>query len=111
MPASNTIIFLIIGGNPPSPYARSSVTEWLMHATGASWQKSSALGRLPTYNETHSRSHRGGFFTKSPAIPAPRQTSMSVLSILEFPDPRLRTRAEPVSVFDARLEQLVADMF
>ena len=36
---------------------------------------------------------------------------MSVLSILEFPDPRLRTRAEPVSVFDARLEQLVADMF
>ena len=36
---------------------------------------------------------------------------MSVLSILEFPDPRLRTRAEPVSLFDARLEQLVADMF
>ncbi len=36
---------------------------------------------------------------------------MSVLSILEFPDPRLRTRAEPVSVFDAKLEQFVADLF
>lgn len=36
---------------------------------------------------------------------------MSVLSILEFPDPRLRTRAAPVSMFDAALKQLVADMF
>lgn len=36
---------------------------------------------------------------------------MSLLPILEFPDPRLRTRAEPVSVFDAQLRQLVADMF
>ncbi|MCW8808362.1 MAG: peptide deformylase, partial [Rhodanobacter sp.] len=36
---------------------------------------------------------------------------MSVLSILEFPDPRLRTRAEPVDVFDAQLRQFVTDMF
>lgn len=36
---------------------------------------------------------------------------MSVLSILEFPDPRLRTHAEPVRVFDAALKQFVADMF
>jgi len=36
---------------------------------------------------------------------------MSVLSILEFPDPRLRTRAAPVNVFDAKLKQFVADMF
>ena len=36
---------------------------------------------------------------------------MSQLSILEFPDPRLRTRAEPVHTFDAKLKQLVADMF
>jgi peptide deformylase len=36
---------------------------------------------------------------------------MSVLSILEFPDPRLRTRAVPVTVFDAKLKQFVADMF
>jgi peptide deformylase len=36
---------------------------------------------------------------------------MSILSILEFPDPRLRTRAEPVHAFDARLKQLVADLF
>ena len=35
---------------------------------------------------------------------------MSVLSILEFPDPRLRLRAAPVRVFDERLGQLGADM-
>ncbi len=36
---------------------------------------------------------------------------MSILTILEFPDPRLRTKAEPVRVFDAELKQFVADMF
>src|SRR5690348_15093253 len=36
---------------------------------------------------------------------------MSLLTILEFPDPRLRTKAAPVSMFDARLKQFVADMF
>lgn len=36
---------------------------------------------------------------------------MSKLTVLEFPDPRLRTRARPVAVFDATLRQLVADMF
>lgn len=36
---------------------------------------------------------------------------MSRLTILEFPDPRLRTRAEPVRTFDAALQRLVADMF
>jgi len=36
---------------------------------------------------------------------------MAQLTILEFPDPRLRTRAEPVRVFDAALGRLVADMF
>ena len=36
---------------------------------------------------------------------------MSILSILEFPDPRLRNRAEPVSRFDPKLKQFVADMF
>ncbi len=36
---------------------------------------------------------------------------MSELTILEFPDPRLRTRAVPVTRFDAELKQLVADMF
>jgi peptide deformylase len=35
---------------------------------------------------------------------------MALLTILEFPDPRLRTRAAPVRVFDATLEQLVGDM-
>jgi peptide deformylase len=47
--------------------------------------------------------------------PSPRQAAyyngaMSTLAILEFPDPRLRTKAAPVTVFDARLKQLVADM-
>ncbi len=35
---------------------------------------------------------------------------MSQLSILEFPDPRLRTRAEPVRQFDDALQKLIADM-
>lgn len=36
---------------------------------------------------------------------------MAILQILEFPDPRLRKVAAPVSVFDAKLEVLIADMF
>ncbi len=36
---------------------------------------------------------------------------MARLTILEYPDPRLRTKAQPVTAFDAALKQLVADMF
>jgi peptide deformylase len=36
---------------------------------------------------------------------------MALLEILEFPDPRLRTRAESVTRFDAELVRLVDDMF
>jgi peptide deformylase len=36
---------------------------------------------------------------------------MARLPILEYPDPRLRIRAEPVTKFDAELKRLVADMF
>jgi len=36
---------------------------------------------------------------------------MALLSILEFPDSRLRTRAAPVTEFDAKLSRLVDDMF
>lgn len=36
---------------------------------------------------------------------------MALLQILEFPDPRLRTRAQPVTQFDASLRKLVDDMF
>ncbi len=35
---------------------------------------------------------------------------MAKLTILEYPDPRLRTRAAPVKVFDAALRNLAADM-
>ncbi len=35
---------------------------------------------------------------------------MSKLTILEFPDPRLRTKAGPVTTFDAALQQLASDM-
>ena len=35
---------------------------------------------------------------------------MSRLQILEYPDPRLRTKAKPVEVFDAALAKLAADM-
>ena len=36
---------------------------------------------------------------------------MSLLSILEFPDPRLRTIAKPVGQVDASIRQLIEDMF
>lgn len=36
---------------------------------------------------------------------------MAVLPILHFPDPRLRTKAKPVSVVDDNIRQLVKDMF
>jgi peptide deformylase len=36
---------------------------------------------------------------------------MARLQILEYPDPRLRTKATPVEVFDAALARKVADMF
>ncbi|MGH8262221.1 MAG: peptide deformylase, partial [Steroidobacteraceae bacterium] len=35
---------------------------------------------------------------------------MAKLTILEYPDPRLRTRAAPVTVFDQALGQLAEDM-
>jgi peptide deformylase len=36
---------------------------------------------------------------------------MALLQILEFPDPRLRIRAQPVTHVDASLRELVDDMF
>jgi len=36
---------------------------------------------------------------------------MAKLEILEFPDPRLRTKAKPVDVVDDRIRTLVANMF
>jgi peptide deformylase len=36
---------------------------------------------------------------------------MALLTILEFPDPRLRTLAKPVSRFDQALQNLIDDMF
>jgi peptide deformylase len=38
------------------------------------------------------------------------ETFVALLSIVEFPDPRLRTVARPVTQFDDRLRQLVSDM-
>jgi peptide deformylase len=35
---------------------------------------------------------------------------MTMLTILEFPDPRLRTKAQPVSVFDQALKDLISAM-
>jgi peptide deformylase len=35
---------------------------------------------------------------------------MTLLTILEFPDPRLRTKAQPVTQFDAALKNLAEDM-
>jgi len=36
---------------------------------------------------------------------------MAIRTILEYPDPRLRTRAGPVTEFDADLSRLIDDMF
>ncbi|HET8941036.1 MAG TPA: peptide deformylase [Rudaea sp.] len=36
---------------------------------------------------------------------------MTMLTILEFPDPRLRTKAQPVTVFDKPLQDLIEAMF
>ncbi len=36
---------------------------------------------------------------------------MAILEILEFPDPRLRTKAAPVEVVDDALRRLIDDMF
>lgn len=36
---------------------------------------------------------------------------MAIRQILEFPDPRLRKIASPVTVFDEKLEVLISDMF
>ena len=35
---------------------------------------------------------------------------MAILQILEFPDPRLRKIAAPVTVFDDKLELLISDL-
>ena len=36
---------------------------------------------------------------------------MALLPILEYPDPRLRTKAKPVTVFDQALQSLIGNMF
>jgi peptide deformylase len=36
---------------------------------------------------------------------------MALLPILEYPDPRLRTRAEPVTEVDGKIRKLIDDMF
>lgn len=36
---------------------------------------------------------------------------MSILTILHFPDERLRTHASPIEKFDSEIQQLVDDMF
>ncbi len=36
---------------------------------------------------------------------------MSILTILNHPDPRLRQKTKPVTVFDAKLQKLVDDLF
>ena len=36
---------------------------------------------------------------------------MTILNVLCYPDPRLRTKAEPVTEFDKKLQALIDDMF
>lgn len=37
--------------------------------------------------------------------------SMAILNILEYPDPKLRTKAQPVTQVDDRVRQIIDDMF
>ena len=80
----------------PLPAVKASVTEALSGAIGNGSQIPRPPREVPR---------------SAPARVAYYNVRMSTLAILEFPDPRLRTRAAPVTVFDARLKQFVADMF
>jgi peptide deformylase len=44
-------------------------------------------------------------------LPAGASEIMAKLKILEFPDPRLRTKASPVEKVDDELRELIGDMF
>jgi len=44
-------------------------------------------------------------------VPWTDPTSIPMLTILEFPDPRLRTKAQPVTTFDKTLHDLIDAMF
>lgn len=44
-------------------------------------------------------------------ISVTRKTAMAILEILHFPDPRLRTIAQPVRAIDDHVRQTVDDMF
>ena len=63
------------------------------------------------------RSSVGWSKTKSEHVPAlleyhhSESSYMALLTILEFPDPRLRTRAKPVATVDSRIQRLIDDMF
>jgi peptide deformylase len=49
-------------------------------------------------------------FTPLASDPRAGEIDVALLPILEYPDPRLRTVARPVTDFDDRLRRLVADM-
>lgn len=52
------------------------------------------------------------FFDTTIALPSHSSTdTMSLLTILEFPDPRLRKKAAPVTVVDDALRRTIDDMF
>jgi peptide deformylase len=53
---------------------------------------------------------RGVIRIGATGAPVAGEYEVALLSILEYPDPRLRTVARPVTAFDERLRRLVADM-
>jgi peptide deformylase len=46
-----------------------------------------------------------------PELKSARLGTMAIIRILQYPDPRLHTKAERVEVFDAELQQIIDDMF
>jgi peptide deformylase len=67
--------------------------------------------RWITRSHVRGDSHELALDRIAQTLAAIERNIMARLQILEFPDPRLRTRAKPVEVFDKALSQLVADMF
>jgi peptide deformylase len=82
--------------------------RWI--TAGAGWP---AVGAVPAHSSQsrgRSRQITPGFEPDLPFLQR-KLSVMAIRTILEFPDQRLRTRARPVTQFDAELGRLVDDMF
>src|SRR3546814_15793612 len=77
----------------------------IYRADGADYSPSSGATKMPRSPVTLCNRVLPG------DICAPIIETMAKLNILEYPDPRLRTRAKPVAAVDDALRRLFDDMF